>query len=184
LLAATGESQLVFSSSQEFLMDSRSPSSTPPLRVLFVCTGNSARSVMAEALLNHRGRGRFHAESAGSKPAARVNPHAVAALQRVGIARADAVPRGLDTVIAQEWDLVVTVCDRAKESCPLFPGAPVQAHWGMPDPTEVQGSEEDTRQAFDQALDLIRRRVDFLLTGEEQLDRRVLGQRARAIEAS
>ena len=165
-------------------MASRTASSTQPLRVLFVCTGNSARSVMAEAMLNRRGQGRVHAESAGSKPAARVNQHAIAALQRAGIDRAGAVPRGIDAVINQEWDLVITVCDRARESCPLFPGAPVQAHWGMPDPTEVQGSEEETRQAFDQALALIGRRVDSLLAGEEPLDRRVLGQRAQAIETS
>lgn len=165
-------------------MDSRSPASAQPLRVLFVCTGNSARSVMAEAMLNRQGRGRFHAESAGAKPAARVNPHAIAALQRAGIDRVGAVPRGIDAVIDQEWDLVVTVCDRAKESCPIFPGAPVQAHWSMPDPTEVPGSEEEVRRAFDQALGVIRRRIDSLLSGEEPLDRRVLGQRARAIEKS
>ena len=163
-------------------MDTPSPSSAHPLRVLFVCTGNSARSVMAEALLNRRGQGRFHAESAGSNPAPRVNPHAIGALQRAGIDHVDAVPRGIDAVIDQEWDLVVTVCDRARESCPLFPGARVQAHWGLPDPTEVQGSEEEVRRAFDQALNVILRRIDSLLAAGEPLDRQVLGERARAIE--
>ncbi len=117
-------------------------SSARPLRLLFLCTGNSARSQMAEAILNRKGRGRWHAESAGSRPAARVNPYAIAALQTHGYESAGHPPRGLDSIVGQEWDFVITVCDHAKEACPVLPGQPVIAHWGMPDPAEVVGSNE------------------------------------------
>src|SRR4051812_40628203 len=101
-----------------------------PLRVLILCTGNSARSQMAEAVLNAKGRGRFIAESAGSKPAGRVNPFAVEALREAGIDWRGRQPRGVDGLEKEAWDIVITVCDRAKEACPYFPGQPVLAHWG------------------------------------------------------
>ena len=89
-------------------------------RVLFICTGNSARSQMAEALLNWKGRGRFQAESAGSRPADRVNPHAIETLREYGVPWAGHAPRGIDGLEPEPWDFVVTVCDRAKESCPIL----------------------------------------------------------------
>lgn len=134
-----------------------------PVRVLFLCTGNSARSQIAEALLNLRGDGRFSAESAGSAPAVRVNPNAIAALAAHGISWEGRSPRGLDAVANQAWDIVITVCDRAQEACPLFPGHPVTAHWGMPDPAAVRGDPDVVRRAFDDTLVLLRRRVDLLL---------------------
>jgi arsenate reductase len=133
------------------------------LRVLFVCTGNSARSQIAETILNRKGRGRFLAESAGSQPAERVNPLAIATLEGAGFFWTGHQPRGLDSVAGQEWDFVITVCDRAKESCPLFPGQPVIAHWGMPDPAAVTGTDAERRRAFDEALLVISRRIDLLL---------------------
>lgn len=105
-------------------------STTRPLRVLFVCTGNSARSQMAEAMLNPKGRGRRHAESAGSQPAAQVNPHAVAALATHGYEWTGHPPRGLESVTDQAWDFVITVCDRAKAACPMLPGQPVIVQLG------------------------------------------------------
>ena len=102
-------------------------------RILFLCTGNSARSQMAEALLNWKGKGRFEAHSAGSRPAAQVNPFAIATLREHGIPWAGHAPRGIDGLEREPWDFVVTVCDRAKEACPIFPGQPILAHWGMPD---------------------------------------------------
>lgn len=134
-----------------------------PLRVLVLCTGNSARSQIAEALLNRLGNGRIEAASAGSRPAARVNPGAIDVLRRHGIEWNGHAPRGLDGLDRERWDIVLTVCDNAKEACPIFPGQPVQAHWGMPDPAEESGSEARRRAAFDQAYATIASRVAGML---------------------
>jgi arsenate reductase (thioredoxin) len=153
-----------------------------PLRVLFLCTGNSARSQMAEAVLNRKGRGRFVAESAGSRPAARVNPGAVEALRNGGMEWRGHPPRGLDGLDREPWDFVITVCDRAKEACPVFPGQPILAHWGMPDPAAVEGDESVKRAAFVDALTLISRRIDLLLAlRPEKLERLVLKAKVQAI---
>lgn len=133
------------------------------LRVLFVCTGNSARSQIAQTILNRKGGGRFTAESAGSEPAARVNPMAVDALEAHGYFWTGHAPQGIESVMGQAWDFIITVCDRAKESCPIFPGQPVIAHWGMPDPAEAAGSDTERRRAFDDALLVLSRRIDLLL---------------------
>jgi len=153
-------------------------------RLLFVCTGNSARSQMAEALLNWKGGGRFHAESAGSKPADRVNPYAVDTLREHDVPWAGRTPRSLDGLDLEKWDFVVTVCDRARESCPIFPGQPVVAHWGMPDPAEVDGDEAAKRAAFRDAFLLLSRRIDLLLALPlESLERLALAARVQAIGA-
>ena len=136
---------------------------TKPMRLLFLCTGNSARSQIAEAVLNRKGAGRWAAESAGSQPAERVNPHAISTLRRHGYEWSGHRPRGLESIAGQRWDFVITVCDRAKEACPIFPGQPVIAHWGMPDPAEVVGTDEVKERAFDDAFRLISRRIDLLL---------------------
>jgi arsenate reductase (thioredoxin) len=132
-------------------------------RVLFLCTGNSARSQIAEALLNHDGAGRFGAESAGTEPAARVNPGAVEALEAAGIEWRGHPPRSVDGLDRRPWDLVVTVCDEAKESCPIFPAGPVITHWGMPDPAAVEGDAATKRAAFRDTLDVLRRRIGALV---------------------
>ena len=131
--------------------------------MLFLCTGNSARSQIAEALLNHEAAGRFVAESAGSHPAPRVNPHAIRVLAEAGIPWSGHPPQGTDALERESFDIVITVCDRARESCPIFPGQPVQAHWGMPDPAEVEGSDDAKLNAFREALRVLQRRVDLLL---------------------
>jgi len=144
-------------------------------RVLFLCTGNSARSQMAEALLNWKGKGRFQAESAGSQPAAQVNPHAIETLRAHGIPWAGHPPRSLDGLEREPWDYVITVCDRAKQSCPIFPGQPLVAHWGMPDPAEVEGDETRKRAAFRDAFLLLSRRIDLLLALPlDKLERRAV----------
>lgn len=151
-------------------------------RLLFVCTGNSARSQIAEALLNWKSGGRFHAESAGSRPQAHVNPSALWVLREFGVPWGGREPRGLDGVGREAWDFVITVCDRAKESCPVFPGQPVVAHWGMPDPAEVEGDEVAKRSAFRDTFLVLSRRIDLLLAlPTEGLERWALEARVRAI---
>ena len=135
-----------------------------PVRVLFLCTGNSARSLMAEALLNTKGKGRVHAESAGSRPAAQVNPYAVDTLREHGVPWSGHPPRSVAGLEREPWDFVITVCDRAKESCPIFPGKPAQAHWSLPDPAEVQGDDAAKRAAFRLTLLDLTRRIDLLLS--------------------
>lgn len=153
-----------------------------PLRVLFVCTGNSARSQIAQVVLDRKGRGRFLADSAGSQPAGRVHPRAVASLEGHGYFFTGHPPQNVDAVLHQPWDFVITVCDRAKESCPVFPGQPVIAHWGMPDPAEVTGTEVEQQRAFDDTLVLVSRRIDLLLAlPMQKLEKLALQQRVEEI---
>lgn len=112
--------------------------SGPPVRVLVLCTGNSARSQVGEALFTTLGGAMIVAASAGSRPAARVNPAAVQVLADHGIAWGGGTPKQIDTVARQPWDLVITVCDAAREACPILPGAGVMAHWGLPDPADLE----------------------------------------------
>jgi arsenate reductase len=153
-----------------------------PLRVLVLCTGNSARSQMAEALFNRLGAGRIVAESAGSQPAPRVNPLAIETLSEHGFEWAGHQPRSMNGLEREPWDFVITVCDKAREACPYFPGHPVLAHWGMPDPAEVVGEEQKRRAAFRDAFTLLRRRVELMLALPlETLERMALEGRVRAI---
>ena len=143
--------------------------------VLFLCTGNSARSILAEAYLNHAARGRFSAHSAGSKPAGRVNPFALELLRETGLPTAGARSKSWDEFArpdAPKIDFVVTVCDSAAaEVCPVWPGHPVKAHWGVPDPAAVEGTDEQKRRAFKDALTTLSRRIDlFLALPVEKLD--------------
>ena len=140
---------------------------------------------MAEALLNWKGKGRFEAASAGSRPADRVNPLAIEMLRQYDIPWRGRAPRGVDGLEREPWDFVITVCDRAKESCPVFPGQPMLAHWGMPDPAEVDGDEPTKQAAFRDAFLLISRRIDLLLALPlEKLELLALAARVRSIGAS
>ncbi len=151
-------------------------------RVLFLCTGNSARSQMAEALLNAYGGERFQAESAGSRPAAEVNPYAVRTLEEMGLSWGGHPPRSVEGLERGHFDFVITVCDRAKESCPVFPGQPVMAHWGMADPADVPGDDVHRMRAFRDAFWLLKRRIDLLLAlPAERLERLALEKQVRAI---
>ncbi len=127
-----------------------------PYNVLFLCTGNSARSIMAEALLNYRGGGRFRAYSAGSHPKGAVNPLAVATLERSHLPTAGLRSKSWDEfggVGAPVVDFVFTVCgNAAREQCPYWPGQPMTAHWGVDDPAAVEGSDEEKARAFERAL--------------------------------
>ncbi len=158
------------------------PIDANPLRVLVLCTGNSARSQIAEALLAARGAGRVHAASAGSRPAARVNPHAVDVLRAHGLAWEGRTPKSIDDVAGERYDLVITVCDNARDACPYFPGAGAQVHWGLPDPAD-ETDPEGARRAFTRTYDALERRVDALMALPfETLDLTTLAERARAID--
>ncbi|HEY4321327.1 MAG TPA: arsenate reductase ArsC [Gemmatimonadales bacterium] len=134
-----------------------------PLRVLFLCTGNSARSQMAEALLRERGGSRFAVASAGSHPAERVHPLAVSTLAAAGIDWAGKLPRGLTDLDGNAWDIVITVCDHAQEACPWLPNQRIRVHWGMADPAAVEGTEDVCQLAFIDAFATLSRRVDRLV---------------------
>ena len=131
--------------------------------VLFLCTGNSARSILAEALMNRWGQGRFRAFSAGSHPSGTVNPYALALLDSVGIPLESARSKSWDEFAvpgAPEMDFIFTVCDNAAgETCPYWPGHPMTAHWGVPDPAAVEGSASEKEQAFRDAFRTLEARI-------------------------
>jgi len=133
------------------------------LKVLVLCTGNSCRSVMAEALINKLGRGRYQAWSAGSDPAGYVHPKSIETLKRHGIDPGQPRSKSWDEFAEQSFDLVITVCDQAAgESCPLFPGKPKKLHWSTPDPAKATGSEAEIDAAFDKAFMMLKNRVEDL----------------------
>src|SRR5688572_14355237 len=135
----------------------------PPYKVLILCTGNSARSIIGEYLLRKKGAGRFEVHSAGAKPSGTVNPLSLWVLkEHYGIDASAARSKSWDEFKQAELDFVITVCDNAKESCPIWPGKPILAHWGSPDPAAVEGSDEARKRAFVQVASQIARRVDLL----------------------
>ena len=135
--------------------------------VLFLCTGNSARSILAEALLTHKGRGRFRGYSAGSHPTGKPRPEALRQLAVAGIATEGLRSKSWNEFAqsgAPEMDFIFTVCDNAAgEVCPVWPGHPVTAHWGLPDPAAVQGTDEEVARAFREAFTVLDRRISLLL---------------------
>jgi arsenate reductase len=157
--------------------------------VLFLCTGNSARSILAEAILNHRGGGRFKAFSAGSHPKGAVHPQALALLQRMGIPTEGLRSKPWDEFAqpgAPKLDFVFTVCDNAAgEVCPVWPGQPMTAHWGQADPAIVEGTELDKTNAFRDAFRMLERRI-LLFTSLPiaSLDQMALGNQVREIGTS
>lgn len=162
-----------------------------PLNVLFLCTHNSARSILAEAVLNDLGGGRFHAFSAGSSPRGnqRPNPLALDVLKGAGISTAGLRSKSWDEfgrADAPHMDLVITVCDNAAgEACPYWPGHPATAHWGYPDPSEVSGSDAQRLEAFRQTLLAIRRRLELLVNlPPASLEKMVLESTARSLSKS
>lgn len=136
--------------------------------VLFLCTGNSARSILAEAILNEKGAPRFTAYSAGSFPSGKVNPHALKQLERARLPVANLRSKSWDEFGkpgAPQMNFVFTVCDNAaKEVCPLWPGQPMTAHWGVPDPAAVTGSSEQIERAFRDTYVVLDRRISLFLS--------------------
>jgi arsenate reductase (thioredoxin) len=134
--------------------------------ILFLCTANSARSIMAEVLANHVGKGRFRAYSAGSFPGGEVNPLAIETLKAGGFATEGLRSKSWDEFAAKDapqMDFIITVCDNAaNEVCPVWPGKPATAHWGVPDPAALEGTDEQRRVAFREAANILRRRIELL----------------------
>jgi protein-tyrosine-phosphatase len=157
-----------------------------PYRILVLCTGNSARSVMAEALFDVLGNGRFEAYSAGSKPSGRVQPMAAELAASIGYDTSRLRSKSWDAFSgpdAPTLDLVVTVCDNAAgEACPVWYGTPLVAHWGVEDPAAVEGDDDTRRRAYAQAFAALRRRVErFVALPVETLDRATAEREIRAI---
>ena len=137
---------------------------TKGIKVLVLCTGNSCRSVMAEALINALGRGRYQAWSAGSFPAGYIHPKSIETLQRHGIDPGQPHSKSWNELADQVFDLVITVCDQAAgESCPLFPGKPRKLHWSTPDPAKATGSATEIERAFDHAFFMLKNRIQDLV---------------------
>jgi arsenate reductase len=157
-----------------------------PYSVLILCTGNSARSIIGEALFNTMGAGRFKAYSAGSHPTGRVNSFAVEQVRALGYPAENLRSKSWDEFAAPgapKLDFVITVCDNAAgEMCPLWPGQPITAHWGFPDPAAVEGTEDEKRAAFAHTVRQMRNRVQlFLSLPLETLDSLAIEKTMRAI---
>jgi arsenate reductase (thioredoxin) len=160
--------------------------SDKPFIVLFLCTGNSARSIMAEAILNKIGRGKFRAFSAGSQPKGRVNSNAIQLLKSLNYETSHLRPKSWAEFAkpdAPRLDFVFTVCDNAAgETCPVWPGQPMTAHWGVPDPAEAKGTEAEIGLAFKDAYRMLSRRIDiFTALPIRSLDKLSLQQKLHEI---
>ena len=160
---------------------------------LFLCTGNSARSILGEAILSRLGEGRFRAYSAGSSPTGAVNPFAISLLRERGYPVAGLRSKSWDEFAgpgAPEIDFVFTVCDRAgKETCPIWPGHPMTAHWGVPDPAAVEGADGEKRAAFEKTYAALRARIGLFLnlkldTDDKAALRRLLNEIGRSFPES
>jgi arsenate reductase (thioredoxin) len=140
---------------------------TPRYNVLFLCTGNSARSIMAEAILRHKGRGAFASYSAGSHPSGGVRPEAFHQIEAAGLSTEGLRSKSWDEFAAPDAppiDFIFTVCDNAaNEVCPIWPGHPMTAHWGIPDPAAVQGTPNEIARAFRDAFSILDRRISLFL---------------------
>jgi arsenate reductase len=154
--------------------------------VLFLCTGNSARSIMAESILNYRGKPRFHAYSAGSHPSGKVRPEALRELERANLPTSEARSKSWDEFAqpgAPEMHFVFTVCDNAaNEICPIWPGQPMTAHWGIADPAAVKGTPDEIERAFREAFIALDRRIGlFLSLPLQSLDRMAIQKEIHSI---
>jgi arsenate reductase len=154
--------------------------------VLFLCTGNSARSIIAEAILNRSGQGTFRAYSAGSQPKGQVNPHTITLLRGLGYDTAGFRSKSWSEFAqagAPAFDFVFTVCDNAAgEACPVWPGQPMTAHWGIPDPAEAEGTDAEIAAAFLDAYRMLMRRIElFTALPIEKVDQMTLRSRLREI---
>lgn len=152
------------------------------INILILCTGNSCRSIMAEALMNHLGQGRVQAFSAGSKPAGKVHPKSLVLLQAKGISTQGLRSKSWDEFGDAAFDAVITVCDNAAgEACPVFMGAPVKAHWGVPDPAMATGTDEQVMMIFENSYATLEARINAMLALPEGLRGAELARHLRTI---
>ena len=154
-----------------------------PLNILFLCTGNSCRSIIGEGLANHLGQDQLHAISAGSHPTGQVNPGALAVLSRHGIEMANPQSQSMDDLQGEPVDLVISVCDAAAgEACPLWLGSAARLHWGLPDPAHVTGSEATIQAAFELTYRQLEQRLQALLALDlAALDKAALVAKGQAL---
>jgi arsenate reductase (thioredoxin) len=167
-------------------MNMRKNTRNDPYNVLFLCTGNSARSIMAEAILNRAGQGNFQAFSAGSHPKGHIHPYALDLLRKLHYDVTGLRSKSwkeFSRPDAQKLDFVFTVCDNAaKEACPLWPGQPMTAHWGVPDPVEARGNEAEVRLAFADTVRMLTNRINiFVSLPFRSLDQLALQRQIEAI---
>jgi len=155
-------------------------------KILFLCTGNSARSILAEYILRQIDAERFEVASAGSDPRGTVNPFALEVLQRgYKLDTGDARSKSWEEFDGTLFDFVITLCDDARETCPVWPGQPIVAHWSMPDPAAVEGTDDEKRKAFRDTARVLHRRLDLLRNLPiEKLDSLALGTAVRGIAGS
>ena len=147
-------------------------------KILFICSGNSARSVMAEELLRLKGEGRFCVFSAGTRPYAEIHPLTIRVLGEIGVSLQGRKPRAIAELADERFDIILTLCDTAREECPIFPGHPIRGHWGMPDPALYKGTEEEKLGFFRKTLQEISNRIDlFVLLETERMDHNELEKR-------
>lgn len=132
-------------------------------KVLFLCTGNSARSQMAEVLLKHFGKGKFESYSAGSEPRENVDPYAQKVIEHSGLDTSDLHPKDMMIYVGEEFDFIITLCDKMKENCPIFPNRPIYAHWGMPDPHTFEGTDEEKYTYFKHTYQEISNRINLFM---------------------
>ncbi|MGX8699874.1 MULTISPECIES: arsenate reductase ArsC [unclassified Caproiciproducens] len=152
------------------------------LKVLFLCTGNSARSQIAEAILNSKGKDRIIAYSAGSEPEKEINPYAIKVLKEIGIDISDCKPKSLKLFSDQYFDFVITLCDRARNQCPVIAGPSIHVHWGFPDPKYFEGTDEEILKQFRTLVNELTRRIDlFMLLPLEKSDRTTLKKKLNEI---
>lgn len=161
-------------------------SATPrSFRILFLCTHNSARSQIAEAAVRARAGDRFTVASAGSDPVDHVHPLALEVIKELGGNPADHHTKGFDDVLSEDWDLVITVCDQAREACPMLPDRTVTAHWGTEDPSAAEGTIDERRAAFHEAYRSLTARINLLLAlAPEKIERLALRSRVKDTEAT
>lgn len=151
-------------------------------KVLFLCIKNSSRSQMAEAILNSNAGDRFEAYSAGSRPANQVNPFTIKVMQEVEVDLSGKKPQSAEKYLDVKFDFVITLCDKMKEECPNFPGYPIVAHWGMSDPDEKEGSEEEKIKEFRKTRNEILKRINlFINLSIEKLDRLTMESKTKEI---
>lgn len=154
-------------------------------KVLFLCIKNSARSQIAEAILNSKVGDKFQAYSAGSRPADKVNPYAVKVMEEVNVDISNKKPELAEKYLDVDFDFVITLCDKMKEECPNFPGNPIVAHWGMVDPDEFQGNEEEKLKEFRKTRNEMLKRIElFVNLPMEKLDRISMENKTKEIGIS